>query len=208
MIVPGRGISLDAQHWGAGRFGFFLRVRVLSRLFQEKLVAAHQADRLSFFGDDIHLADAQSLAFLAPPQKAEWIRLRQAAVRRPWGNAGLSVPLYHRVVIANGRLMAFDQWGVTFKWKDYRADDPNCRMQGRQCRLFTEDYKRQAVELVVSSGRSVTSVAILALAPARTGRASMTKSPTRSSTSWKRAVCRGFIHLSSSRQSSLTLRGT
>src|SRR6516162_3584961 len=71
MIVPGGGISPDRQRWVSCRPGFFLPVRVLSRLFRrlflEKLVAAHQAGRLNFFGNDVHLADAQSFAaFLAP----------------------------------------------------------------------------------------------------------------------------------------------
>ncbi|MGY3611752.1 transposase, partial [Bradyrhizobium sp. Lot11] len=78
MIVPGGGLSPDGQRWVSCRPGFFLPVRVLSRLFRrlflEKLVAAHRAGRLSFFGDDIHLADAQSFAaFLAPLRKAEWV---------------------------------------------------------------------------------------------------------------------------------------
>src|ERR1700747_1168056 len=76
MIVPGGGISPDGQRWISCRPGFFLPVRVLSRLFRrlflEKLAAAHQAGRLSFFGDHAHLADAQSFAaYLAPLRKTE-----------------------------------------------------------------------------------------------------------------------------------------
>jgi predicted Zn-ribbon and HTH transcriptional regulator len=60
MIVPGGGISPDGQRWVSCRPGFFLSVRVLSRLFRrlflEKLAAAHQAGRLSFFGDNSQLA--------------------------------------------------------------------------------------------------------------------------------------------------------
>src|SRR5215470_12747488 len=66
MIVPGGGISLDGQRWVSCRPGFFLSVRVLSRLFRrlflQKLVATHQAGRLSFFGDHANLADTQSFA--------------------------------------------------------------------------------------------------------------------------------------------------
>ena len=55
MIVPGGGISLDGERWIACRPRFFLPVRVLSRLFRrlflERLVAAHDAGRLKFFGD-------------------------------------------------------------------------------------------------------------------------------------------------------------
>src|ERR1700757_2867732 len=58
IIVPGGGISLDGQRWIACRPGFFLPVRVLSRLFRrlvlEKLVAAYDAGRLQFFGEHAH----------------------------------------------------------------------------------------------------------------------------------------------------------
>ena len=54
-IVPGGGISLDGKNWVACRPGFFLPVRVLSRLFRrlflEELRAAFEAGKLSFFGD-------------------------------------------------------------------------------------------------------------------------------------------------------------
>src|SRR5712692_398506 len=71
MIVPGGGISLDGQHWVACRPGFFLPVRVLSRLFRrlllEKLIAAHKAGHLKFFGNHAALVDAQAFAaYLAP----------------------------------------------------------------------------------------------------------------------------------------------
>jgi hypothetical protein len=76
MIVPGGGISLDGERWVSCRPGFVLPVRVLSRLFRrlflQKLIATHQADRLSFFGNYAHLAEAQSFAaYLAPLRKAE-----------------------------------------------------------------------------------------------------------------------------------------
>src|SRR5207244_7883421 len=71
MIVPGGGISPDGQRWVSCRPGFFLSVRVLSRLFRrlflKALSATHEAGRLSFFGDHADLADAQSFAaYLAP----------------------------------------------------------------------------------------------------------------------------------------------
>src|SRR5665648_1071502 len=61
MIVPGGGISLDGERWVACRPGFFLPVRVLSRLFRrlflERLLAAHKAGHLKFFGDHAALSD-------------------------------------------------------------------------------------------------------------------------------------------------------
>ena len=99
MIVPGGGLSLDGERWIACRPGFFLPVRVLSRLFRrlflEKLLAAHDAGRLQFFGDHARLADAQAFAaYLAPLRRSRLGRLRQAPVRRTRGGARLSVALH------------------------------------------------------------------------------------------------------------------
>ena len=78
MIVPGGGLSLDGERWVSCRPGFFLPVRVLSRLFRrlflDKLAAAHDAGRLCFFGDHARLADAHAFAaYLAPLRKIEWV---------------------------------------------------------------------------------------------------------------------------------------
>jgi hypothetical protein len=77
MIVPGGGISLDGERWIARKPNFFLPVFVLSKLFRrlmlEKLLAAHVADKLKFFGDFGPLADRQAFAlFLAPLKKTRW----------------------------------------------------------------------------------------------------------------------------------------
>jgi hypothetical protein len=127
MIVPGGGISPDGQRWVSCRPGFFLPVRVLSRLFRrlflEKLVAAHQAGRLSFFGAHAHLAKAQSFAaFLGPLRKAEWVVYSKRPFGGPEAVLAYLARYTHRVAIANSRLIASDQQGVTFKWKDYRIE--------------------------------------------------------------------------------------
>src|SRR3979490_255220 len=77
MIVPGGGLSMDDSRWISCKPNFLLPVRVLSKLFRrlmlEKLLAAHAAGRLQFFGSHAHLADAKALAvFLAPPNKKRW----------------------------------------------------------------------------------------------------------------------------------------
>jgi hypothetical protein len=127
MIVPGGGISPDGLRWVSCRPGFFLPVRVLSRLFRrlflEKLVATHQAGRLKFFGDQAALADAQAFAaYLAPLRKSEWV----VYAKRPFGGPQAVLAYLsrytHRVAIANSRLIACDRTSVTFRWKDYRAD--------------------------------------------------------------------------------------
>src|SRR5690242_16375626 len=78
IIVPGGGISLDGERWISCRPGFFLPVRVLSRLFRRlflaKLGAAHDAGCLQFFGDHVHLAERHAFtACLAPLRRAEWV---------------------------------------------------------------------------------------------------------------------------------------
>jgi predicted Zn-ribbon and HTH transcriptional regulator len=154
MIVPGGGISLDGERWVACRKGFFLPVRVLSRLFRrlflEKLLAAHQAGRLGFFGDHIHLADAQSFAaYLAPLRKAEWV----VYAKRPFGGPEAVLAYLsrytHRVAIANSRLIAFNEQDVTFKWKDYRIAG---RDRYRSMTLATDEFIRRFLIHVLPKG--------------------------------------------------------
>jgi hypothetical protein len=126
MIVPGGGISLDGTRWVSCRPGFFLPVRVLSRLFRrlflEKLIAAHKAGHLKFFGNHAALADPQAFATrLAPLRRTEWV----VYAKRPFGGPEAVLAYLsrytHRVAIANSRLIACDRASVTFRWKDYRA---------------------------------------------------------------------------------------
>jgi hypothetical protein len=105
IIVPGGGLSPEpapaqagGQHWIAGRLGFFLSVRVLSRLFRrlflERLTAAYQAGRLQFFADQAALADPAAFkTYLAALGKIEWV----VYAKRPFGErccARLPVPLH------------------------------------------------------------------------------------------------------------------
>jgi hypothetical protein len=154
MIVPGGGISLDDKRWVSCRPGFLLPVRVLSRLFRrlflEKLIAAHQAGRLSFFGGNIQLADAQSfVAFLAPLRKVEWV----VYAKRPFGGPEAVLAYLsrytHRVAIANSRLIAVDEGGVTFKWKDYRIEG---RDRYKRMTLATHEFIRRFLIHVLPKG--------------------------------------------------------
>ncbi len=125
MIVPGGGISPDGKRWVSCRPGFFLPVRVLSRLFRrlflERLTAAHQ--QLQFFGNHASLADTQAFAtYLAPLHKTEWVVYSKRPFGGPEAVLAYLARYTHRVAIANSRLIAFDQQGVTFRWKDYRIE--------------------------------------------------------------------------------------
>jgi hypothetical protein len=126
MIVPGGGISPDGKRWIACRPGFFLPVRVLSRLFRrlflDKLAAAHAAGRLKFCGDHAPLAEAQAFAaYLAPLRKTEWVVYAKKPFGGPQAVLAYLSRYTHRVAIANSRLLALDDKSVTFKWKDYRS---------------------------------------------------------------------------------------
>jgi hypothetical protein len=106
MIVPGGGISLDGDRWIACRPRFFLPVRVLSRLFRrlflEKLSEAHQAGRLTFFGDHAGLADADAFAaFLAPLRKTKWFVYSKRPFAGPKAVLAYLSRYTHRVAISN-----------------------------------------------------------------------------------------------------------
>jgi hypothetical protein len=130
MIVPGGGISNDGKRWVACRPGFFLPVRVLSRLFRRlfltKLLATHRAGQLQFFGDHAKLADARAFAaYLAPLRKTEWVVYSKRPFGGPQAVLAYLSRYTHRVAISNSRLIAFNQNGVTFRWKDYRIEGPD-----------------------------------------------------------------------------------
>jgi len=154
MIVPGGGISLDGKRWVACRPRFFLPVRVLSRLFRrlflERLIAAHEAGRLRFFGGHVALADAQAFAaYLAPLRRAEWV----VYAKRPFGGPKAVLAYLsrytHRVAIANSRLIACDRTAVTFRWKDYRAEG---RDRQKVMTLSIAEFIRRFLIHVLPSG--------------------------------------------------------
>jgi hypothetical protein len=125
-IVPGGGLSPQGERWIGCRPGFFLSVRVLSRLFRrrflEELNHVHRTGRLQFFGEHAALADAGTFArWLAPLRQCEWVVYAKRPFAGPAAVLAYLSRYTHRVAISNRRLLAFDQHGVTFRWKDYRA---------------------------------------------------------------------------------------
>jgi hypothetical protein len=125
-IVPGGGLAVDSDRWVSCRPGFFLPVRVLSRLFRrrflEALTQAHDAGELRFFGEHAELADpALFRQWLAPLRSCEWVVYAKRPFAGPEAVLAYLSRYTHRVAISNRRLIAFDERGVTFRWKDYRA---------------------------------------------------------------------------------------
>jgi hypothetical protein len=125
-IVPGGGLAVDAQRWVGSKPGFFLPVRVLSRLFRrlflEALAQAHHDGRLRFFGEYADLADPAVFAqWLVPLRSTEWVVYAKRPFAGPEAVLAYLSRYTHRVAISNSRLLAFDERGVTFRWKDYRT---------------------------------------------------------------------------------------
>jgi len=127
MIVPAGGMSLDGERWVSSRAGFLLPVRVLAKLFRRlfltQLQQLHAAGRLAFFGDHADFGDRRTfLRHLAPLRKKRWVVYCKPPFSGPQAVLAYLSRYTHRVAISNHRLIAFDQTGVSFRYKDYRRD--------------------------------------------------------------------------------------
>lgn len=153
-IVPGGGLSPDGERWVACRRGFFLPVRVLSRLFRrrfiEELEKLHHAGRLRFFGEDEYLAEATAFArWLAPLRACEWVVYAKRPFAGPQAVLAYLSRYTHRVAISNRRLVSLDENGVTFRWKDYRAKG---RTRHKTMTLAADEFMRRFLLHVLPGG--------------------------------------------------------
>jgi Putative transposase/Transposase zinc-binding domain len=153
-IVPGGGLAPDGERWVACRPGFFLPVRVLSRLFRrrflEELARAHRDGRLQFFGEHAALANAQAFAaWLAPLRQCEWVVYAKRPFAGPQAVLAYLSRYTHRVAISNSRLVSMDGHGVTFRWKDYRATG---RTRHKTMTLDPGEFMRRFLLHVLPSG--------------------------------------------------------
>ncbi|OJI94144.1 transposase-like zinc-binding protein [Planktotalea frisia] len=154
MIVPGGGLSPRGNRWVACKPGFFLHVRVLSRLFRrlfvEGLLALHRAGDLAFFGDLTGLSKPQVFAaYLAPMRKTEWVVYAKPPFGGPEAVLAYLSRYTHWVAISNSRLISADANTVAFRWKDYRikSDDRQSVM-----RLATPEFIRRFLIHVLPDG--------------------------------------------------------
>jgi hypothetical protein len=124
-LVPGGGIAPDGRTWIACRPGFFLPVRVLSRMFRglflHHLAQAFAAGELNFFSVHRHLHEPAAFRrYLAPLHRTEWV----VYAKRPFAGPAQVLDYVgrytHRVAISNNRLVSMDNDKVRFRWKDYR----------------------------------------------------------------------------------------
>jgi Putative transposase/Transposase zinc-binding domain len=154
MIVPGGGFSLDGKRWISCRPSYLFPVKVLSALFRrlllEKLLAAHAAGELQFFAKHARLTDSKVFAaYLRPLRNRKWVVYCKDPFGGPEQVLRYLARYTHRVAISNRRLIACDQKGVTFKWKDYRIEGPE---RYKVMTLATHEFIRRFLMHVLPAG--------------------------------------------------------
>jgi hypothetical protein len=152
-VVPAGGLSPDPQRWISPKYsGFFLPVKVLSRVFRGKFVEqlrrAYTRGQLDLTGATEHLRDpAQWRAFVDTLFTADWVVYAKPA----FGGASAVLRYLgrytHRVAISNHRLLAFDGERVTFQWKDYAHAD-----RRRTMTLSAMEFLRRFVQHILPRG--------------------------------------------------------
>ncbi len=151
-VVPGGGISPDGSRWIGCRPGFFLPVRVLSRLFRrlflEALQKSFEAGALQFFSDLEPLRDkAAFAAYLAAAGNTEWVVYAKAPFGGPAQVLRYLGRYTHRVAISNNRLLGLEDGRVRFLWKDYKHEGAKRVMD-----LAAEEFIRRFLLHVLPEG--------------------------------------------------------
>ena len=151
-VVPGGGLSADGERWISCRLGFFLPVRVLSRLFRRlflaQLLAAFDAGLLHFYHALEGLqAPAAFVRYLAPVRQTEWVVYAKPPFGGPRHVLEYLGRYTHRVAISNHRLIDFSEDQIRFRWKDYRHESRPKVMQ-----LAAEEFIRRFLLHVLPSG--------------------------------------------------------
>jgi hypothetical protein len=151
-VVPGGGIALDGSRWVSCKPGFFLPVRVLSRLFRGKFLACFaevfQQHRLRFHGQLHALAEDGAFQKLLDELRAkEWVVYAKPPTGGPEQVLKYLARYTHRVAISNHRLVKIEDDKVFFHYKDY-ADDHTPKMMS----LDAVEFIRRFLQHVVPSG--------------------------------------------------------
>lgn len=151
-VVPAGGLSADGQSWISSRDGFFLPVRVLSRVFRGTFIAlvkrAHERGRLLFSGSLRPLADRAAFERLVDQAvRTDWVVYAKPPFGGPRQVLKYLARYTHRVAISNARLAAFDGQRVSFRWKDY-ADGSRQKMMT----LHADEFLRRFLMHVLPKG--------------------------------------------------------
>jgi len=151
-VVPGGGMSPDGDRWISCPNGFFLPVRVLSRLFRRlflsRLRRAYDEGTLAFHGELLRLAEPREFAaHLGSLRRKEWV----VYAKEPFGGPAQVLEYLgrytHRVAISNSRLLRMDGDRLAFRWKDYRRDNQHGVMT-----LHVHEFMRRFLMHVLPPG--------------------------------------------------------
>jgi len=153
-VVTGGGLAPGGEQWIASRAGFFLSVRVLSRLFRRLFLAAleqaYTSGKLEFHGPMEGLKAGQKFAaYLEPLRHQDWV----VYAKPPFGGAEQVIDYLgrytHRVALSNQRLLAANGNNVTFQYKDYASTDPQRR---RSMTVTAHEFIRRFLLHVLPDG--------------------------------------------------------
>ena len=123
-VIPAGGLSADQTCWIQPRYPFFLPVKVLSRVFRGKFVAALQRafrqGKLGFYGEQKSLQDPKLFrALVRSLFRQDWIVYAKPPFGGPQYVLHYLARYTHRVAISNHRLVSLQNGQVSFRWKDY-----------------------------------------------------------------------------------------
>jgi len=153
-VVTGGGLSMDGKQWVACKQGFFLHVRVLSRLYRrlflEKLTQAYQSGKLQFFAEQLAIKEEKHfMDWIKSLRQIEWVVYAKRPFAGPAAVLAYLSRYTHRIAIANSRLLSMDEKGITFKWKDYRLKGAK---RYKPMTLTADEFIRRFLIHVLPSG--------------------------------------------------------
>ena len=155
-IVPGGGLD-KAKQWKACKKGFFLPVRVLSRLFRRLYMQGvrelYESTQLLCFGELTQTSGFEHaghfMAWCKQQQSMEWVVYAKPPFAGPQAVLKYLSRYTHRVAIANRRLQSIDETHVSFTYKDYRRKGNNMH---RTMQLTCDEFMRRFLLHVLPTG--------------------------------------------------------
>jgi predicted RNA-binding Zn-ribbon protein involved in translation (DUF1610 family) len=153
-VVTGGGLSVAGERWVACKPGFFLPVRVLSRLYRrlflEKLTQTYQLNQLQFFAEQQAIKEEKPfMDWIKSLSQIEWVVYAKRPFAGPAAVLAYLSRYTHRIAIANSRLLSMDEQGITFKWKDYRLKGVK---RYKTMRLTADEFIRRFLLHVLPNG--------------------------------------------------------
>ena len=153
-VVTGGGLSIDGEQWVSCKPGFFLPVRVLSRLYRrlflEKLTQAYQLNQLQFFAQQQTIKEEKPfMDWIKSLSQIEWVVYAKRPFADPAAVLAYLSRYTHRIAIANSRLLSMNEKGVTFRWKDYRLKGAK---RNTSMTLTADEFIRRFLIHVLPSG--------------------------------------------------------